>query len=269
MKISILLSVAVLLAGCRTVHNNSWPITPKNKTAAQLIKLDSTSRAIMANHNLDSLSLYMAKQLDMQGVDDLGLRQQRDSANYVWHEFIVLCNENKQKEAFELYKKHWSLFLIVPEHSTARFHLHHLTGIMAYDYMPEKEAYAFVLRDFEFDLFVAEAILLVSEGQTTPEHYEDLLWTLMDCYCDNENWDKALEMNDKLKNLYREDGIKMISIAIHRAGIYNSMGDTAQSLELLRDLKEIVESAMTDDNDSVQLQGALIAINNKISELEQ
>lgn len=269
--------ICLLLAGCgsrmKTADAEIWPITPKNELASNLIELDSISRTIMGDTDSFARELDIVAQLDMCDANEKELQQLRDSAVCVWRSFIRLCNEEKRKEAFELYQNNQPLFLIALQHSTARFYLHKfITAKMAADYLPEEETLAVIISDFEIDLLSAESVLLFSDGQTVPGHYEDLLWTLADCYCEAERWDKALEINDKLLKCNQDVEINALGISMHRAGILNSMGDTAASLKLLKQMKVDIEEGLkeADENEfqPMQLENVLQVINDKIAELD-
>ena len=270
-------ALLLLLVGCGSRTNKStipadiWPITPNNEMAARLIQLDSMSRARIGN--TEQTTKEVADIICEDGYDEKATRQMRDSANYFWHEFIRLCNDDRQKDAYELYRAKWSYFMVAVEYSTARYMLHNITASMAFDYFEtEDDAWDAVLRDFETDLDVAKIIIQLSDGRNIPQHYNDLAWTLADCYCDASRWDKALEYNEQLVGIlsdyYEDSEIAAVLILIHRAGIYKAMGDKAEALRMLRELKEYIEEVLPTSESQVQLQGALIAIDNKLEELQ-
>ena len=275
MKTNILLFLAVLLVGCggktnkSTIPTDIWPITPNNEMAERLIQLDSMSRARIGN--TEQTTKEVADIICEDGYDEEATRQMRDSANYFWHEFIRLCNDDRQKDAYELYRAKWSYFMVAVEYSTARYMLHNITASMAFDYFEtEDEAWDAVLRDFETDLDVAKIIIQLSDGRNIPQHYNYLAWTLADCYCDAGRWDKALEYNEQLADIlsaYTDEELAVTLILMHRAGIYKAMGDKAESLRILQKLKKYIEDVLPTCESQEQLQGALIAIDNELDEL--
>lgn len=269
--------ICLLLAACgskpkTTEAVETWPITPKNGLTEKLIELDSLSRAIMGDRNTAALESDIARQLDMQDVDAETLRQQRDSAEMVWHRFIGLCNEEKNSEALELYRANKPLFTIALEYSTARYYLHYFVAILAQGYLPEDEMRADLIDEFERDLIVAEGIMMLSNRETVPEHYEDMLDVLSNLYCDAEQWDKALEINDKLLEFYKDDEFYLLEILIHRAEILDSMGDKAAELKLLKQMKADAEKSLKQEGDNEDGAMAwkyfLMEIDSKIDKLK-
>ena len=270
--------ICLLLAACGGGRTKpvevveTWPITPKNGLTEKLLELDSLSRAIMGDRNTAALELDIARQLDMPNVDAETLRQQRDSAEMVWHRFIGLCNEEKNSEALELYRANKPLFTIALEHSTARYYLHYFVAILAQEYLPEEEVRADLIDEFEMDLIVAESIMMFSNGETVPEHYEGMLDVMSKLYYDAEQWDKALEMNDKLLEFYKDDEFYLLKILTHRAEILDSMGDKTAELKLLKQMKADAEKGLkkVGDNEDAAMpwEYILMVIDSKIDKLK-
>ena len=272
----ILPIICLLLAACggrpkTTEAVETWPITPKNELTEKLLVLDSISRSIMDGHDMAALASEIALDLDMQEIDVEDRHRQRDSAEQVWHRFIVLCNEEKNCEALELYRENKPLFALMPEHSTARFYLHCFVGIMAQDCLPEEEMRAGLIDDLEMDLMMAEGIMLFSNGETVPEHYERLLQILSSLYCEEERWDKVLELNDKFMDLYEDDELAKVAISLDKAGFLASMDDKAGARKLLRESKATLEELLKAEEDEYQvmdLQDMIKDIDNRINALK-
>ena len=103
MKTYLLSIFALLTVGCGNQPNTEeWPIKPTNEIAARLIELDNMSRAIIGDTS--KTQDEVAQLLEGDDFDAKAMQQMRDSADLVWHTFIRLCNEEKIKEAFELYR---------------------------------------------------------------------------------------------------------------------------------------------------------------------
>ena len=270
--------ICLLLAACGGSRTKpvevveTWPITPKNGLTEKLLELDSLSRAIMGDRNTAALELDIARQLDIPNVDAETLRQQRDSAEMVWHRFIGLCNEEKNSEALELYRANKPLFTIALEYSTARYYLHYFVAILAHEFMPEEEVWAALTDELEMDLIVAESIMMFSNGETVPEHYEGMLDVMSKLYYDAEQWDKALEMNDKLLEFYKDDEFYLLKILTHRAEILDSMGDKTAELKLLKQMKADAEKGLKQvgDNEDAAMpwEYILMVIDSKIDKLK-
>lgn len=168
MKTYLLSIFALLTVGCGNQPNTEeWPIKPTNEIAARLIELDNMSRAIIGDTS--KTQDEVAQLLEGDDFDAKAMQQMRDSADLVWHTFIRLCNEEKIKEAFELYRadKNRGYFLIALEHSTARYLFHYeIIAGMATNLLPEQEAYELIIRDLELDFILTEGMIGVN-GQLT------------------------------------------------------------------------------------------------------
>lgn len=272
MKNYLLPIFALLIAGCGNQPNTKeWPIKPTNEVAARLIELDSISRAILGDTS--KTQDEVAQLLEGDDFDAKAMQQMRDSADLVWHTFIRLCNEEKIKEAFDLYRvdKNRGYFLIALEHSTARYLFHYeIIAEMATNLLPEQEAYELIIRDLELDFMLTEGMIGVNGKQYIPEHYADLAMNLADHYCAAKMWDKAFDLADKLPEILSTviaDNIAYSASMMYKAGIYKAKGDILESLKTLRQLKAyLVKEIKTSDNKEA-LQSALQAVDNKIEEM--
>lgn len=273
MKTYLLPIFALLIVGCGNQPNTEeWPIKPTNEIAARLIELDSISRAILGDTSKTQDDV--AQLLQGDEFDAKAMQQMRDSADSVWHTFIKLCNEEKIKEAFDLYRldKNRGHFLIALGHSTARYLLHdEIIAAMAANLLPEQEAYELIIRDFECDMLMVEAGGLMTDEKYIPTHYADLAMNLADTYLAAKCWDKALDLTDKLPEILSTvtaDNMAYAASMMYKARIYKAQGDILESLKTLRQLKAyLVKEIKTSDNKE-ELQDALLAVDNKIEEMD-
>lgn len=273
MKTYLLSIFALLTVGCGNQPNTEeWPIKPTNEIAARLIELDNMSRTIIGDTS--KTQDEVAQLLEGDDFDAKAMQQMRDSADLVWHTFIRLCNEEKIKEAFELYRadKNRGYFLIALEHSTARYLFHYeIIAGMATNLLPEQEAYELIIRDLELDFILTEGMIGVNGKQYIPEHYADLAMNLADHYCVAKMWDNAFDLADKLPKILSTvttGNIAYSASMMYKAGIYKAQGDISESLKTLLQLKAyLVKEIRTSDNKEA-LRGALQAVDNKIEEMD-
>lgn len=274
MKTYLLPILASLIVGCGNQPNTEeWPIKPTNEIAARLIELDNMSRAIIGDTS--KTQDEVAQLLEGDDFDAKAMQQMRDSADLVWHTFIRLCNEEKIKEAFELYRadKNRGYFLIALGHSSARYLLHdEIITAMATNLLPEQEAYELIIRDFELDLALADGMVNIDGEKYIPTHYVDLVMNLADCYCATNKWDEAFDLANKMPKILSEatsdTAFAYSASMMYKAGIYKAKGDISESLKTLRQLKAyLVKEIKTSDNKEA-LQGALQTVDNKIEEMD-
>lgn len=274
MKTYLLPIFALLIVGCGNQPNTEkWPIKPTNGIAARLIELDSMSRAILGDAS--KTQDEVAQLLQGDDFDTKAMQQMRDSADLVWHTFIRLCNEEKIKEAFDLYRvdKNRGYFLIALEHSTARYLFHYeIIAGMAANLLPEQEAYELIIRDLELDLMLTEGMIGVNGKQYIPEHYTDLVKNLADFYREAKMWGKAFDLANRMPEILSKAGSDPVfaySVSkMYKAGIYKAKGDILESLKTLRQLKAyLVKEIKTSDNKEV-LQGVLQVVDNTVKEVE-
>lgn len=273
MKPYLLPIFALLIVGCgnRTPNTEEWPIKPTNEIAARLIELDSMSRAIMEN---PKRTHYENAQILQGNEFAINMRKTQHIADSVWHTFIRFCNDRKFEDAFNLYQhdNNFANITIALQHSTARYLLHdEIIAIMAFKFLPEKEAYQLIIRDFEWDMIMVEAGGIMADEKYVPTHYADLAMNLADTYCAAKMWDKAFDLADKLPEILSTVTAANMAYSasmMYKAGIYKAKGDISESLKTLRQLKAyLVKELKTSDNKEA-LQGALQAIDNKIEEMD-
>lgn len=273
MKTYLLIIFALLIVGCGNQPNTEeWPIKPTNEIAARLIELDSISRAILGDTS--KTQDEVAQLLEGDDFDAKAMQQMRDSADLVWHTFIRLCNDKKFEDAFNLYQhaNNFANITVALQHSTARYLLHYeIIAPMAYNFLPEKEAYELIIRDFECDMLMVEAGGLMTDEKYIPSHYTDLAKNLADIYCAAKMWDKAFDLADKIPEILSTvtaDNMAYAGSMMYKAGIYKTKGDILESLKTLRQLKAyLVKEIKTSDNKE-ELQDALQAVDNKIKEMD-
>lgn len=271
MKPYLLPIFALLIVGCGNQPNTEeWPIKPTNEIAARLIELDSISRAIIGDTS--KTQNEVAQLLEGDDFDAKAMQQMRDSADLVWHTFIRLCNEEKIKEAFDLYRadKNRGYFLIALGHSSARYLLHaEIITAMATNLLPEQEAYELIIRDFELDLALADGMVNIDY---IPAHYVDLVMNLADCYCAANKWDEALDLANKMPKILSEatsdTAFAYSASKMYKAGIYKAKGDILESLKTLRQLKAYLVKEIKTSDKKEALQGVLQAVDNKIEEMD-
>ena len=274
MKNYLLPIFALLIAGCGNQPNTKeWPIKPTNEVAARLIELDSISRAILGDTS--KTQDEVAQLLEGDDFNAKAMQQMRDSADLVWHMFIRLCNEEKTKEALDLYRldKNRGHMLVALGHSTARYLLHNeIIAPMAFKFLPEQEAYELIIRDFELDLALADGMVDINGEKYIPEHYADLIMNLADTYCAAKMWDKAFDLTNRMPEILLEstsDSVFAYSVSMmYKAGIYKAKGDILESLKTLRQLKTYLVKEIKTSNNKEALQGALQAVDNKIEEMD-
>ena len=272
MKTYLLPIFALLIVGCGNQPNTEeWPIKPTNEIAARLIELDSISRAIMEN---SKRSQYEDAQILQGNEFAINMRKTQRIADSLWHTFIRLCNNKEFEDAFNLYQhdNNFANITVALQHSTARYLLHNeITATMAFKFLPEKEAYQLIIRDFECDMLMVEAGGLMTDEKYIPTHYADLAMNLADTYLAAKCWDKALDLTDKLPEILSTvtaDNMAYAGSMMYKARIYKAKGDILESLKTLRQLKAyLVKEIKTSDNKE-ELQDALQVVDNKIEEMD-
>jgi len=263
---------ALLIVGCGNQPNTEeWPIKPTNEIAARLIELDSMSRAIMEN---PKRTHYENAQILQGNEFAINMRKTQHIADSVWHTFIRFCNDRKFEDAFNLYQhaNNFANITVALQHSTARYLLHYeIIAPMAYNFLPEKEAYELIIRDFECDMLMVEAGGIMADEKYVPTHYADLAMNLADTYCAAKMWDKAFDLADKLPEILSTvtaDNMAYAGSMMYKAGIYKTKGDILESLKTLRQLKAYLVKEIKTSGNKEELQDALQAVDNKIKEMD-
>ena len=272
MKNYLLIIFALLIIGCGNQPNTEeWPIKPTNEIAARLIELDSMSRAIMEN---PKRTHYENAQILQGNEFAINMRKTQHIADSVWHTFIRFCNDRKFKDAFNLYQhdNNFANITIALQHSTARYLLHdEIIATMAFKFLPEKEAYQLIIRDFECDMIMVEAGGIMSVNKYVPTHYADLAMNFAEPCCAAKLWDKAFDLADKLPEILSTvtaDNMAYSASRMYKAGIFKAKGDILESLSTLLQLKAyLVKEIRTSDNKEA-LRGALQVVDNTVKEVE-
>lgn len=269
MKNYLLSIFTLLIVGCEKRPNTEeeWPIKPTNEIAACLIELDSMNRAIMENPERTQYEETLISQGDEFAMN---MQTTQHIADSVWHTFIRLCNDEKFEDAFNLYRHDNNVanITVALQYSTARYLLHdQIIAAMAFRFLPEKEAYQLIIRDFECDMLLAT---IKTEEKYIPPHYFDLVERLRNTYRAAEMWDKALEFADRMPEILSIAAVDTAyaSAMMYKAGTYKAKGDILEALKTLQQLKVYLTKKIKKHEDKEMWQNMLQIVEAEIEKLK-
>ena len=181
------------------------------------------------------------------------LQATRDSAKLILNHFFELMDEEKFEEALDFYLSEEGAFLVAIERSTDYFEFNIQVIIpMLFEYKDESFAYEKAIRTLELSMLATETIILFSHGNNIPSHYNQLLCELAMLYTEVKQYDKALELTDKmLNNIEKENETTLARSRVYynKAFIYVDMKDRKSALDYIMKAIVILERLQMQDTE--------------------
>lgn len=181
-----------------------------------------------------------------------------DSAAVTWNTFVKLCQEDKFKEAYDLYNEDGKPgdFIVCLKHSTYLYHFYKdVMRPMIYEFEPKDSADVKYLNLLKLELSLGEYMMQTGVGDSDyiPATFPDLSFELGIMLAERGRIDEALEMVGSfgyaVQGLNGNPAFTTFSIALYVAHLYYMAGDIAQAIETLEDYKEYTAEHKDPDRD--------------------
>ena len=181
-----------------------------------------------------------------------------DSAAVTWNTFVKLCQEDKFKEAYDLYNEDGKPgdFMVCLKHSTNLYFFYRdVLGPMMYEFEPKDSADVKYLNLLKLEHYLGEYMMQTGAGDTDyiPASFPDLTIELGTMLAERDRIDEALEMVGSfgyaVQGLNDNPAFTNFNIALYVAHLYYAAGDIAQAIETLEDYKEYTAEHKDPDRD--------------------
>lgn len=262
----------------QTLEKTPWPIEPHTERVEFLLLLDSINFEFMGERRVDPMLAEAMAGIDgsTTTADEVTgmLQEAYTDVDELWHRFVWLCNEEREREAVELYRDNMPIIELALSHSRVRLKFHdEILGFMAYDNLPRHEAQQLMIECFRFDfMMMGIAYMNTCDHEQYSESYEYVYYVLDTLYEETGHYEEMLSIIDKWANVRNavDDDPKVDLLALaNKAYVYNVLGDIDMELSLLVQAKEYVEELIAAGEDSETTRDWLTQINELIDSAKQ
>ncbi len=262
MKRFLMLSVALLCvcgAKAQSEETITWPLEPKNEYVEYMLYLESEDIRMMGDKGIDTEKAQM-----LMGVVDYDTPEQLladVNALYVdvearWRKFVWLCNEDRFKEAIELYRDDPLMIDLALSHTMIRYTFHYdVLGFIAYDTLAEDEARRLMANALSLDCSLLGYHYVATGDESYLEYYDEAYHLLKGIYLALEDYQAALDLiNSRAECMAHElvtAGARG-SLCVSKAEMYFAMGDAKMAYDLLVEGKRLYEEErLTNDDEAL------------------
>ena len=171
------------------------------------------------------------------------------SAKAIVGQFLELTENNKDKQALELYLKEQGSFFAAFERATDNFEFHSNIVIpLLFKYKDSAFAYKESIRILEAQQLLTEAVILINNEIST--HYGRLVYELEKLYIEAGYYDYALVQTDKILNITNDKGYHATAY-INKAYIYILMDKKTSALKSAEKAVSILKKYKLEDEHNI------------------
>ena len=170
-----------------------------------------------------------------------------DSATLTWGTFVRLCQEDRFKEAYDLYNedgKYAELIVSMQHPGNLYILCRDVLRPMMYEFEPKDSADVKYLNLLQVEHSLAEDMMQhkIGNNDYIPETFPDLAFDLGVMLAERDRIDEALEMIGSfgyaVQGLYGNPAFTNFEITLYVAQVYYAAGDIEQAIETLEDYKK-------------------------------
>ncbi len=170
-----------------------------------------------------------------------------DSAAVTWGTFVRLCQEDRFKEAYDLYNedgKYGDLIVSMQHPGNLYILCRDVLRPMMYEFEPKDSADVKYLNLMKVEYYLGEDMMQNELGNNDyiPETFPDLAFDLGVMLAERDRIDEALEMIGSfgyaVQGLYGNPAFTNFEITLYVAQVYYAAGDIEQAIEALEDYKK-------------------------------
>lgn len=185
-----------------------------------------------------------------------------DSAAVTWNTFVKLCQEDKFKEAYDLYKGDGKPgdFMVCLKNSTNLYCFYKdVLRPMMYEFEPKDSADVKYLSLLRLEYAMQDNVMKYSAKQTAGDTviisriFPELSWELGTMLAGRGQIDEALEMVESyaysVYTIFGSLSFTSFNVAMYIANLYYAAGDNARAIETLEDYKEYTAEHKDTDRD--------------------
>ena len=181
-----------------------------------------------------------------------------DSAALTWGTFVRLCQEDRFKEAYDLYNedgKYADLIVSMQHPGNLYILCRDVLRPMMYEFEPKDSADVKYLNLMKVEYYLGEDMMqnMVGNNDYIPETFPDLAFDLGVMLAERDRIDEALEMigcfGYAVQGLYGNPAFTNFEITLYVAQVYYAAGDVGQAIETLEDYKEYTSEHKDPDRD--------------------
>ena len=181
-----------------------------------------------------------------------------DSAALTWGTFVRLCQEDRFKEAYDLYNedgKYADLIVSMQHPGNLYILCRDVLRPMMYEFEPKDSADVKYLNLMKVEYYLAENMMhnMVGNNDYIPETFPDLAFDLGVMLAERDRIDEALEMIGSfgyaVQGLYGNPAFTNFEITLYVAQVYYAAGDVRQAIATLEDYKEYTSEHKDPDRD--------------------
>ena len=185
-------------------------------------------------------------------------KEHSDSAALTWGTFVRLCQEDRFKEAYDLYDedgKYADLIVSMQHPGNLYILCRDVLRPMMYEFEPKDSADVKYLNLMKVEYYLGEDMMqnMVGNYDYIPDTFPDLTFELGIMLAERDRIDEALEMigcfGYAVQGLYGNPAFTNFEITLYVAQVYYAAGDTAQAIETLEDYKEYTSGHKDPDRD--------------------
>ena len=170
-----------------------------------------------------------------------------DSAAVTWNTFVRLCQEDRFKEAYDLYNedgKYADLIVSMQHPGNLYILCRDVLRLMMYEFEPKDSADVKYLNLMKVEYYLGEDMMqnMVGNYDYIPDTFPDLTFELGIMLAERDRIDEALEMigcfGYAVQGLYGNPAFTNFEITLYVAQVYYAAGDVGQAIATLEDYKE-------------------------------
>ena len=181
-----------------------------------------------------------------------------DSATLTWGTFVRLCQEDRFKEAYDLYNedgKYADLIVSMQHPGNLYILCRDVLRPMMYEFEPKDSADVKYLNLLQVEHSLAEDMMQhkIGNNDYIPETFPDLAFDLGVMLAERDRIDEALEMIGSfgyaVQGLYGNPAFTNFEITLYVAQVYYAAGDVGQAIATLENYKEYTSEHKDPDRD--------------------
>lgn len=190
-----------------------------------------------------------------------------DSAAVTWNTFVKLCQEDKFKEAYDLYNRDGKPgdFMVCLKNSTNLYCFYKdVLRPMMYEFEPKDSADVKYLSLLRFEYAIQDIVMKYSAKRTAGDTviisqiFPELSRELGMMLAGRGQIDEALEMVESyaysVYKIFGSPSFTSFTVALYIANLYYAAGDIAQAIETLENYKEYTAEHKDPDRDQEEYE---------------
>ena len=199
----------------------------------------------LSDEKIDELLENAIKSIDDSTSEQFQNREKMKLRGQAVIDSIHIFIDNKQYvNALDLYNRNNAEILVYLGTSTQNFGFHReIVRPLLFETLPKDSAVNVYCSILELDFAMTEGVISMSGGKKIPEHYADLLNDLSMAYSLQKNWNKTMELRNKLADfIEKQKGANSqdyAGVIRMQSEMYYVMGETAKAIDLMLKARHI------------------------------